>query len=223
MEPVYRSLELAFGALASAQDVHLSVRGVDHIPDDGGAVLAINHTAYVDFLPVVVAMRRSGRRARFMIKAELMESAIMRFVVAHTGSVPVNRSAGAQAYAVAVEQLAAGEIVAIYPEATISRSCEIEEFKTGAVRMALEAGVPLIPTIVWGAQRQWTKGHRSMGRHHYPVSVRFGAPVWPSGGAVTDLEAIEADTQALHSVMVAMLDEVRGEQDARRQATQRGA
>ena len=62
-----------------------------------------------------------------------------------------------------------------------------------------------------------------MGRHHYPVSVRFGAPVWPSDGAVTDLEAIEADTQALHSVMVAMLDEVRGEQDARRQATQRGA
>ncbi|PRC58069.1 1-acyl-sn-glycerol-3-phosphate acyltransferase, partial [Mycobacterium sp. ITM-2017-0098] len=83
----------------------------------------------------------------------------------HTGTIPVDRKAGAGAYAAAVESLRRGEIVGVYPEATISRSFELKEFKTGAVRMAKEAQVPIVPVIVWGAQRLWTKDHpKALGR-----------------------------------------------------------
>ena len=94
-----------------------------------------------------------------MIKAEMQDVKVVNFLIKHSGTIPVDRRAGAGAYAVAVERLRAGEIVGVYPEATISRSFELKEFKTGAARMALEARVPIVPLIVWGAQRMWTKDH----------------------------------------------------------------
>ena len=81
----------------------------------------------------------------------------------------------------AVERLRAGELVAVYPEATISRSFELKEFKTGAARMAIEAQVPIIPLIVWGAHRRWTKDHpRKLGRAKIPITVMVGAPMPPA-------------------------------------------
>ena len=79
---------------------------------------------------------------------------------------------------VAVQRLREGELVGVYPEATISRSFELKGFKTGAARMAGEAGVPIIPMIVWGAQRIWTKDHpRQIGRNNIPITVRVGKPL----------------------------------------------
>ncbi|GAC50701.1 lysophospholipid acyltransferase family protein [Gordonia aichiensis] len=177
-EPVFRALELIATGIVRAQKMDLRLDGLDNIPADGGAVLVINHTSYVDFLPAAYGVYQAGRRTRFMIKSEMMDIAIMRFLITHTGTVPVDRSQGSAAYQAAVSSLRNGEIVAVYPEATISRSFELKEFKTGAVRMAAEAGVPLVPTIVWGAQRQWTKsGTRDMGRSAIPVSVSYGAPI----------------------------------------------
>ena len=70
------------------------------------------------------------------------------------------------------------------PEATISRSFELKDFKTGAARMALEAGVPTVPLIVWGAQRIWTKDHpRNVGYKKIPVIVAAGRPLPPTGDA----------------------------------------
>src|SRR6201999_299738 len=97
---------------------------------------------------------------------------VVNFLIKHTRTIPVDRNAGAGAYAVAVERLREGELVGVYPEATISRSFELKEFKTGAARMALEAQVPIIPIIVWGAQRAWTKDHpRALGRKRFPMTV----------------------------------------------------
>ena len=77
----------------------------------------------------------------------------------------MDRRAGADAYGVAVERLREGEIVGVYPEATISRSFELKDFKSGAIRMAQDAHVPIVPLIVWGAQRVWTKDHpKNLGR-----------------------------------------------------------
>src|SRR5690606_39631928 len=60
---------------------------------------------------------------------------------------------------------------------------ELKEFKTGAVRMALEARVPVLPLIVWGAQRLWTKDHpRALGQRRIPITVAVGAPIAPQGG-----------------------------------------
>ena len=91
--------------------------------------------------------------------------------------IPVDREAGAGSYRAAVDALRAGEIVGVFPEATISRSFELKDFKAGAARMAAEAGVPLLPTVIWGSQRVWTKGRpKRLGRTKVPISVWVGEP-----------------------------------------------
>ena len=144
-------------------------------------MMAINHTSYVDLLPAALAAHQRGRRVRFMIKAEMQQVRIVNFLIKHTKTIPVDRAAGADAYVVAVELLRAGELVGVYPEATISRSFELKEFKSGAARMAQEAQVPIVPLIVWGAQRIWTKDHaRNLRRSNIPITVTVGP------GAVSD-------------------------------------
>ncbi|AZG46876.1 lysophospholipid acyltransferase family protein [Gordonia insulae] len=206
MEPVYRTLEIIAHGLVRAQGLDLRFAGLENIPDTGGAVLTVNHTAYTDFLPAALGIYQAGRRTRYMIKSEVMDIAIMRFLVNHTKTVPVDRSMGSEAYQAAVSRLREGEIVAVYPEATISRSFELKEFKTGAVRMAAEARVPIVPSVVWGAQRQWTKtapGNRRMGRARIPVSVRYGTPF-----SVGTDENAEAATARLRDTMTTLLHEV---------------
>ena len=76
-----------------------------------------------------------------------------------------------------LDALGAGEVVGIFPEATISRSFTVKEVKSGAVRMAAEAGVPLLPTAVWGTQRLWTKGRpKSLTQRHVPITILVGEP-----------------------------------------------
>jgi 1-acyl-sn-glycerol-3-phosphate acyltransferase len=95
--------------------------------------------------------------------------------------IPVDRESGAASYAAAVENLRAGELVGVYPEATISRSFEIKEFKSGAARMATEAGVPILPQVIWGAQRIWTKDHpKKLFRPKVPIQVIVGEPIEPT-------------------------------------------
>jgi 1-acyl-sn-glycerol-3-phosphate acyltransferase len=178
VEPIFRTIEIVsrLGVLAFGNRITYS--GEENIPEWGGAVIAINHTSYVDFLPVALAVHRRGRRLRFMIKAEMQQVKVVNFLIKHTRTIPVDRNAGAGAYAMAVQRLREGELVGVYPEATISRSFELKEFKTGAARMAREADVPIIPVIVWGAQRIWTKDHpRHLGRNKVPITVRVGPPL----------------------------------------------
>lgn len=189
MEPVFRTLEIAAEVATRVTGTRITYHGLDHLPAHGGAVVAINHTSYIDWLPAALAAKRRGRRMRFMIKAEMEDVAVVGYLIRHTGTIPVDRRAGAGAYAAAVAALRAGEIVGVYPEATISRSFELKEFKSGAVRMALEAGVPIVPLIVWGAQRIWTKDHpRALGRKRIPISVHVGEPL-PATGTATELDA----------------------------------
>jgi 1-acyl-sn-glycerol-3-phosphate acyltransferase len=202
MEPVFRTLEIAATGAVAVSGSHITYRGQENIPENGGAVIAINHTSYLDWLPAALAAHKRHRRLRFMIKAEMTEVRIVKFLINHTGTIPVDRQAGAGAYAVAVERLRAGELVAVYPEATISRSFELKEFKTGAVRMSHEANVPIIPLIVWGAHRRWTKDHpRKLGRAMIPMTVAVGPPV-PSR------ETPEQTDAAMREAMTALLHEV---------------
>ena len=205
MEPVFRCLEIAAKTLVAATGTQITYQNLQNIPRTGGAVIAINHTSYVDWLPAALAVEARGRRIRSMIKAEMQQVKIVNFLIKHTKTIPVNRGAGSEAYAEAVRLLKAGEVVGLMPEATISRSFELKEFKTGAARMALEAGVPMVPLIVWGAQRIWTKDHpRNIGRQKIPVIVAAGQPVLPAG-AVEQLDA------ALRDEMTSLLHRVQGE------------
>jgi len=162
MEPVFRAIEIASKAAIRVTGTRITYHGMENIPDIGGAVMAINHTSYIDFLPAALAVCYRKRRMRFMIKAEMQDVKAVGWLIKHTKTIPVDRRAGAGAYSLAVERLREGELVGVYPEATISRSFELKEFKTGAVRMAIEAQVPIIPIIVWGAQRAWTSTGSSL-------------------------------------------------------------
>lgn len=201
MEPVFRTLEIVCSAGVAVSGTRITFHGLENIPDRGGAVVAINHTSYLDWMPAALAAYQRHRRLRFMIKQEMTEVKFVNFLIKHTGTIPVDRKAGAGAYSIAVERLRAGELVAVYPEATISRSFELKEFKTGAARMAIDAQVPIIPLIVWGAHRRWTKDHpRTLGRAKIPFTVMVGAPLPPSDTvAQTDAAMREAMTALLHT------------------------
>ncbi|OBA57683.1 acyltransferase [Mycobacterium sp. 1100029.7] len=201
VEPTYRTLEMLAELVVVATGTTIRYCGVDNIPQRGGAVVAINHTSYVDWLPAGLAMRRRGRRLRFMIKAEMEQVKVVNSLIKRTGTIPVDRNAGAGAYAVAVQRLRDGELVGVYPEATISRSFELKEFKTGAARMAREAEVPIVPLIVWGAQRIWTKDHpRRLGRHKVPITVVVGPPLRADDDITRTADALrESMTELLYA------------------------
>lgn len=158
-EPFFRMMEILVPSIVAANGNKITFEGLENIPERGGALIALNHTSYVDWVPASIAAHHRRRRLRFMIKAEMQDVRAVNYVIKHAQLIPVDRSVGADAYAVAVQRLRAGELVGLHPEATISRSLELREFKTGAARMALEAQVPIIPMIVWGAHRIWPKDH----------------------------------------------------------------
>jgi 1-acyl-sn-glycerol-3-phosphate acyltransferase len=145
-------------------------------------VLAQNHTSYLDWLPALFATRERGRRMYFMIKAEMADVKAVNYVIKHARLIPVDRRNGHDAFEVAVERLRAGELIGMHPEATISRSFELRDFKTGAARMALQARVPIVPLIVWGAHRIWPKDHeKKLLRNKIPITVAAGRPLAPDG------------------------------------------
>ena len=73
--------------------------------------------------------------------------------------------------------LRAGEIIGIFPEATISLSWEVKELKSGAIRLAQGSGVPVIPVAIWGSQRILTKGHKpALSRKKFPIAIKYGEP-----------------------------------------------
>lgn len=183
MEPVYGTAIRAARLLWRLQGLTFTVSGVQHLPTSGGAVVAINHTSYFDFtfagLPAYE--QGLGRKVRFMAKQEVFDHSVTGPLMRAMRHIPVDRSSGAGSFDAAVQALKAGELVGVYPEATISRSFELKEFKSGAARMAIAADVPIVPHIVWGAQRIWTKDHpRKMWRPKVPVAVTVGEPIPPS-------------------------------------------
>jgi 1-acyl-sn-glycerol-3-phosphate acyltransferase len=199
MEPVFRMLEIACSSAVAVSGSRITYRGLENFPDHGGAVIAINHTSYLDWMPAALAAYQVRRRLRFMIKSEMQDVKVVNFLIKHSGTIPVDRKAGAGAYAAAVAQLRAGELVAVYPEATISRSFELKDFKSGAARMAVEAQVPIVPLVVWGAHRRWTKGHqRTLGRAKIPITVDVGVPLPPAATAdLTEAAMRESMTHLL--------------------------
>ena len=139
---------------------------------------SINHIGYLDFTYAGLAARPARRLVRFMAKQEVFTHRVSGPLMRGMHHIPVDREAGAGSYRAAVDALRAGEIVGVFPEATISRSFELKDFKAGAARMAAEAGVPLLPTVIWGSQRVWTKGRpKRLGRTKVAISVWVGEPV----------------------------------------------
>jgi 1-acyl-sn-glycerol-3-phosphate acyltransferase len=185
VEPVYGTIIQLARLVWRIQGLKITVAGVENLPESGGAVIAINHTGYLDFTFAGLPAYKQGlgRKVRFMAKQEVFDNKFTGPIMRSLRHISVNRQDGAASYEEAVRHLKDGELVGVYPEATISRSFEVKEFKSGAVRMAVEAGVPIVPVIVWGAQRIWTKGYpKKLFRPKVPVVVLTGEPIPPTLG-----------------------------------------
>ncbi len=175
--------------------------GTEHVPRSGGVLLAFNHISYVDFIYGGLAANPSGRKVRFMAKRELFDHPALGPFMRSLHHIQVDRSAGETSMATALEYLKAGEAVGIFPEATISRSMELKEFKTGTVRIAAAAGVPVIPVILWGTQRMMTKDHERDLSRGKTIAISVGAPLHPTG------ENPVAETAELRARMRELLDQ----------------
>lgn len=184
-------------------------RGVENLPDrdHGGAILAINHVSYLDFALAGTAALPMKRYVRFMAKKEIFDNKLAGPLMRGMHHISVDRASGSASFVAALRALKAGEIIGIFPEGTISVSFEIKELKSGVIRLAQGAGVPVIPTIIWGSQRLWTKKvKRNLRRKKVPVSVTFGEPLYfEKGSNVEEGEAL------LRKTMLEMLHKVQEE------------
>ena len=177
-ELVYPPVVGAARTFFKALDLRFDIAGTEHIPQRGGAVLVCNHISYLDFVFAGFAARPAKRLVRFMAKDQVFKHRISGPLMRGMKHIPVDRAAGQQSYRHAVTSLQGGEIVGVFPEATISQSFTLKQFKSGAVRMAQEAQVPLLPVALWGTQRLWTKGRkRDFGRNHLPITIRVGEQI----------------------------------------------
>lgn len=194
--PIIVAAKTAFRVLGQ----RFQMTGTEHVPRSGGVMLACNHIGYVDFIYGGLAANPSGRLVRFMAKRELFDHKVTGPIMRGAHHIEVDRGAGEASYRTAVEYLRAGEAVGIFPEATISRSMELKEFKTGAVRIAAEAGVPLVPVVMWGTQRMMTKDHPRDFSRGKTIAITVGEPLHPTGADPV------AETAELRTAMAALLD-----------------
>lgn len=157
------------------------VEGAENVPQTGGAILASNHLSFCDsfFMPVMVK-----RRMTFLAKAEYfttpgLKGRLSRMFFAGIGQVPIDRDdtdAAKGALTAGVRILRQGDLLGIYPEGTRSPDGRLYKGKTGVARMALEAGVPVIPVAMIDTEKTMPTGRKLPHLRPRP-GVRFGKPL----------------------------------------------
>jgi 1-acyl-sn-glycerol-3-phosphate acyltransferase len=166
--------------------------------------VAITHFGYLDFaFGELLLWRHNRAQQRFLITQGAADHWLAGPAISAAGQVVVGYGSGSPAYDDAVARLRAGEYIAVFPEAGVSRSFRVRECKTGAVRMAAEAGVPIIPVSVWGAHRLMTRHHGFSPRRAWraPVRIHVGGLLLPDPGV-----DVPAATARLREVLQAGID-----------------
>ncbi|GAA1227459.1 lysophospholipid acyltransferase family protein [Prauserella halophila] len=200
-EIVYPPVVLAAKTMFRVLDNRLRVTGTEHVPPTGGAVIACNHIGYLDFIFCGLGAQPAKRLVRFMAKKEIFDNRIAGPLMRGMHHISVDRGAGKASYDEAVDRLCSGEVVGVFPEATISRSFTIKPLKSGAIRMAADAGVPVVPMALWGTQRLWTKGRpKELTKRHVPIHIHAGEPLHPAPD--DDPDALSGDLRTrLQSIL----------------------
>ncbi|WP_245744382.1 lysophospholipid acyltransferase family protein [Lentzea fradiae] len=188
--------------------VRLRVRGRQHVPGNGGVVLAFNHLSNTDPIAAVVFALMSNRVPRVLAKASLWRVPVVNRVMRSGGHIPVERGTvkAAEALRPAVEALEAGKCVMAFPEGTFTSDPDgwPMKGKTGVARMALAAGVPVVPVAVWGTQDVLPQGSvllRLLPRKR--VDVVAGAPV-----DLSDLQGRELTAEVLDEATGRVMDAI---------------
>lgn len=197
---LYRTAAGAALGLFRLQDWQVKVTGLDHVPRTGGVVVTANHMSFWDFFLVGAGPYLAwGRPTRILAKQSLFEAPVFGAIMRSAGHIPVRRGRGRRAYEGAVAGLDRGELVLVLPEATISPALDLLDFRAGATRMAIRAGVPLVPAISWGSHRFHTVKRGPTPRWQLPVTVDYGEPLHP--GPDDDPREVTAELRARMQVM----------------------
>jgi len=181
VEPWYRAAELA---LIPPMQLWFNWRleGLEKIPVEGPVIVVGNHLSYVDPLAHGYFVVKAGRRPRFLAKQELFDARFVGTVLRGARQISVERGTGDRSpLEDARRAVDRGEVVVIYPEGTTTTTHE--DFspgrgKTGAVRLAIATGVPILPVATWGGQFVWRRSGRQ--------SITFGRPIWVVAGEPFD-------------------------------------
>lgn len=182
--------------------------GLEHIPRRGGAILAANHVSYLDplLLPLVVPRRR----VLFLAKAKYIDNPALHWLLMGAGVIPVasdDPQALTAAVRAGVAALREGCLVGVFPEGTRSRDGLLHRGKTGIARMAIGAGVPVIPAGITGTRLALPRGAK-LPRPH-AVRIAFGPPITlhgPAGGPA-DAAASRAATDQVMSAIAALSEQ----------------
>jgi 1-acyl-sn-glycerol-3-phosphate acyltransferase len=147
-------------------------KGEEHLPREGGFVLSANHASNIDPWPLGIPLY-PHRQLRFMAKSEMYRYPPLRWALKRVGAFPVRRGTGdEEAIERAIELAKSGEVVAIFPEGTRRNKGVVKKHKarprTGAARVAIKAGVPLVPAAIGGTESLTRLG---------PLRVAYGPPI----------------------------------------------
>lgn len=198
----------------------LEIRDGHKLPREGAYVLAPNHASEIDPIVVALAVWRMGRAPRFMAKESLFRVPVLGWVLRSTGMVPVARSASTAAARATLEAsetlVRHGRGVIVYPEGSLTREPDLWPMrgKTGAVRLALAGGIPLIPMAQWGAQQVLPRyGKLKLWPLRRRVTVIVGDPVDLSAyvQSATQPAALVAATDVVMGDISDLLSKLRGE------------
>jgi 1-acyl-sn-glycerol-3-phosphate acyltransferase len=192
--------------------------GMEHLPSGGGFIITPNHMSQFDPLLVAHFIYASGRWPRFLAKASIWRVPFVGFMLRKTQQIPVERGSveAVKSLDSLIEALHQDGVVVIYPEGTTTREPDLWPMrgKTGAARLALVTGAPVVPMATWGAQRvhDVRTGKISLGRR-VPVRVTAGKPVdlsrWQ--GAAPTRAVLAQMTEAIQLATRDLLAELRDE------------
>lgn len=193
---VYRQITHVGRAVTVAQGLKMRLSGVENIPDEGGAVIVCNHTGYMDFLFGAYLAYQKKRLVRYLAKVSVFKAPVVGRLFEVMGHVPVDRIDGGASIVKGTELAKSGELVGVFAEGTISRSFEIRSMRNGAARIAHAAGVPIIPQIIFGSQRLWTKGQKKhLGRTNTPILITALEPYYTTGDPDADIAEVRRRMQ----------------------------
>jgi len=192
--------------------------GLEHIPPQGGVLLVVNHISIVDPMAMARFVHDSGRRPRFLAKASLFEKPVVGWVLGGAGQIPVHRDSrdAAKAFSAALNAVAEGESVIIYPEGTTTKDPAMWPMaaRTGAARIALRASVPVVPIAQWGAQELLPRGAkvpRLLPRKTLAVRVGPPVPLDDLRGRPLTAEVLREATERILGAITRELEVLRGE------------
>jgi 1-acyl-sn-glycerol-3-phosphate acyltransferase len=193
-------------------------RGAEHLPRDRGFLACGNHVSHADPLAFGHFLVDHGCPPRFLAKDSVFRWPVAGRLIAAAGQIPVYREStdAGKAFSAAVTAVEAGECVAVYPEATLTRDPGLWPMagKTGAARIALMTGCPVVPIAQWGPQEvlaPYGKRLRLLPRR--TMHVWAGPPVDLSAyiGRPLDADTLRGATDAIMAAITGLLEQIRGE------------